>query len=114
MREAVGKPAGSPAARIAAPTASMSYATRSQVAVPAVEVEDQVAGARVAVARLADAARVEQRPALAERDRVARPAARACASGRRPREGDRHVGVAVQAVLGGDRGQRRRGRAPPT
>ena len=93
---------GRPAARIVAPTASKSYTARPQVAVAGDGVEDQVAGARVAVARLADAARVEQRPALTQRDRVAGP--------RRERphppvdlgEGDRDVGVTVQAVTGGD------------
>ena len=77
----------------------MSYATRRQVAVAASVSRTSQLGARVAVARLADAARVEQRPALAERDRVARPVA---ASVAHPAvdlgEGDRDVGVAVQAV----------------
>ena len=81
-----GRQAGrQPAARIAAPTASKSYAARSQVAVPAVEVDDQVAGPRVAVARLPDAARVEQRPALTERDGVARPRRERAHPRRRPR-----------------------------
>ena len=80
---------------------------------PGVGVEDQVARARVAVARLADAARVEQRRGPRRGRRCCRPAARACASGRRPRERDRDVGVAVQPVLGRDRRQAGAGQRPP-
>ena len=72
---------------------------------PGGRVEDQVAGPRVAIARLADTAGVQQGPALAERDRVAGPWRERAHPSVDHRERDRDMGVAVEAVLGGDRRQ---------
>ena len=75
----------------------MSYSVRRQRAIQALGVEQQPGGARVAVARLADAARVEDPLAVGDVDLLAAAARRA--GGRLAlgaHEGQRHVRVADQ------------------
>ena len=102
---------GRPASRISACVASMSYGTRRKCALPRLEVDQQVRGARVAVARLADRARVEQPAPLVELDLAAalREPARERVAVREP-ERDRDVAVADEHELGGRQLERRRAR----
>ena len=62
---------GSPASRISAWVASTSYGTAPEMGVRPVEVDQQVRGARIAVARLADRAGVEEPATLGELDLAA-------------------------------------------
>ena len=79
---------GRRAARIAACAPAMSYSARRHSAVQALGVEHQPGRARVAVARLAGRARVDQ--PLAGRDvELGRPRAASCRSPARPRGGGR-------------------------
>ena len=92
---------GSPASRISACVCCDVVRDAAEMGVPRVEVDQQVRRARVAVARLADRARVEQPAALVELDLAAalREAARERAAVREP-ERDRDVAVADEHELG--------------